>query len=276
MIGAKARVSSGSPFRAVRIAIAVAGVLACACVDAAAPKQVAAFGLALDATPDSVRSFFAEHYATCTVARSIYRDGASGAASHTADLTVNAGLAEHDPASLDPCPYSPAGEGIMDSIEARFTHPDVDSGKPLYSLLAYRAYPDAVQAEPPRVRVSFDDLRKELIRTYGKPIDERKERIVSYAANTAASIGVAKKVKREDWLVRYLWAVKGKLRDADRVSAGCDCAERYVEAAIEISQSPSTIPRNKPYALSLRLLVEDPALRRRQDAWNAQRRQPKR
>ena len=268
---------SDSTFRAARFAIAIAGVLACASGFAATPRQTAAFGIALDAAPDSVKRFLTEHYAPCTVARSIYRDGAAGTDTHTADLTVNAGLAAHDPASLDPCTYSPAGEGITDSIEARFTHPDVDPKQPLYSLLAFRVYPDVAEAKPPRVRVSFDDLRNELFRTYGKPIDERRERIVSYAANTAASLGVARKVKREDRLVRYLWAAKGKLPDVDREDAGCDCAERYVEAVIEISQSPSTIPRNKPYALSLRLLVEDPALRRSQGAWNAQRlKDPKR
>jgi len=67
-----------------------------------------------------------------------------------------------------------------------------------------------------------------------------------------------------------LWAAKGRLPDADREGAGCDCADRYIQAVIEISRSPATTPPNKLYALSLRLFVADTALRRRQDAWSAQ------
>ena len=262
---------------AARIAIAVAGALACAGAFAAAPKETAAFGLALDATPDTVKGYLAKRYARCNVARSSYRTHSSGTAPQIAELAINAGLAAHDPGSLTPCTYSPAGDGMMDSIEARFTHPDVDPKQPLYWLQAFRSYPDVVHATPPRVRTSFDDVRNELFRTYGRPSDERRERIVSYAASTERSLGVVKKVRREDYLVRYLWSVKGRLINADPEDAACDCADRYVEAVIEISRSPATNPPNKLYALSLRLLVEDPALRRRQDVWNAQRqRNPKR
>ena len=249
----------------------MAGLLACAGVDAGAPKETAAFGLALDATPESVRSVLARRYAPCSVARSIYRNHRTDSAPQIAELAINAGLAAHDPASLSPCTYSAAGDGVIDSIEARFTHPDVDPKQPLYWLQVYRSYPDVVHAVPPRVRTSFDDVRNELFRTYGKPSDERRERIVSYAASTQTSLGVVKPVKREDYLVRYLWAAKGRLTGADPEAAACDCADRYVEAVIEISRSPATKPPNKSYALSLRLLVEDPALRRRQDVWNAQR-----
>ena len=156
----------------------------------------------------------------------------------------------------------------MDSVEARFTHPDVDPKQPLYWLQTFRAYPDVVHATPPRVRTSFDEVRDELLRRYGKPSDERRERIVSYAASTEASLGVVKKVKREDYLVRYLWSANGRL-GPDSEAAACDCVDRYVEAFIEISRSPATTPPNKLYVLSVRLLIEDPALRRRQDAWNA-------
>ena len=257
-----------------RVAIQVVVVLVCALtfapVEAATPKQTAAVGVALDATPDYVKSFLAKRYEPCNVARSIYRNRPGDTAPQTAELAVNAGLSAHDPASLNPCTYSPAGDGIVDSIEARFTHPDIDAKQPLYSLEAFRAYPDAVQAEPPRLRFTFDDARRELFRTYGKPIDERRERIVSSAASAAASLGVARKVKREDYLVRYLWAAQGRLDDVEHGDAACDCGGRYVKAVIEISRSPSTIPRNTFYALSVRLIVEDPTLRRRQDAWNGQ------
>ena len=106
--------------------------------------------------------------------------------------------------------------------------------------------------------------------------DERRERIVSYAASAATSLGIARKVKRDDYLVRYLWAAQGRLTDAAQDEGACDCSGRYVEAIIEISRSPSTVPRNQLYPLSLRLIVMDPALRRSQDAWNAQWQQPKR
>jgi len=43
-----------------------------------------------------------------------------------------------------------------------------------------------------------------------------------------------------------------------------------VKAVIEISRSPSTIPKNKFYVLSVALFVEDTELRARQNAWNAQ------
>jgi hypothetical protein len=264
-------------FRAARVAIVIAGVLACASGFAATPRQTAAFGIALDATPDSVKRFLPEHYARCNVARSSYRNRPSGTSPQIAELTINAGLAEHDPASLNPCAYSPAGQGMMDSVEARFMHPDVDPRQRLYWLQAYRAYPDVVHVTPPRVRTSFDELRNELFRMYGKPSDERRERIVSYAASTETSLGVVKKVRREDYLVRYLWSAKGRLTNTDSETASCDCADRYVGAAIEISRSPATTPPNQFYVLSLRLLVEDPALTRRQDAWNAQwQKDPKR
>jgi hypothetical protein len=267
-------VTADPKFRVARIAIVLAGVMACASTYAAAPKETAAFGVALDATPDTVQGFLAKRYAPCNIARSSYRNHPGGTAPQIADLAINAGLAAHDPGSLTPCTYSPAGDGMVDSVEARFTHPDVAPNQPLYRLQALRAYPDVVHATPPRVRVSFDDLRKQLFRTYGKPIDERRERIVSYAANAAASLGVAKKVAREDWLVRYLWSTKGRLADADSEAPACDCADPYVVAVIETSRSPATKPPNRLYALSVRLLVENPALRRRQDAWNAQWQKP--
>jgi len=43
-----------------------------------------------------------------------------------------------------------------------------------------------------------------------------------------------------------------------------------VKAEIEMTRSPETAPKGRPYALSLRLVAEDPALRKRQEEWNAQ------
>jgi hypothetical protein len=62
----------------------------------------------------------------------------------------------------------------------------------------------------------------------------------------------------------------GHLPDVENQDATCDCGGRYVKAVIEISRSPSTIPKNKFYVLSVALFVDDPELRARQDVWNAQ------
>jgi hypothetical protein len=236
---------------------------------------MAAFGIALDATPDSVKTFLAERYKPCRVGSSVYRHRMGEAEASIAAIEINPGLAQHDPGSLNLCAYSPAGDGVTDAIDARFTHPDVDRNQPLYSLEVFRAYPDVVHTGPPRVRIAFDDVRSELFRTYGKPIDQRRERIASSAANRATSLGIYKNVKREDYVVRYLWASEGRLPDVEHDDIGCDCTGRYVKAIIEISRSPSTIPKNKFYALSVKLVVEDPDLHTRQAAWNAQWRQDK-
>jgi hypothetical protein len=254
----------------VKIIVVLVGALGLPPAEAAPPKQTGAFGVALDATPDFVRTFLAASYRPCSIARSVYRKRPEETAPPTAALAINPGLAEHDPDPLGPCKYSPAGDGLTDAIDARFAHPEVDGSQRLYFLEAFRVYPDVVYSEPPRVRTSFDDVRNELFRTYGKPIEERRERIASSAANFAKSLGVAKSVKREDYRVRYLWAAEGRLPDVEHEDAGCDCAGRYAKAVIEISRSPSTMPANKFYALSVRLIIEDPDLRRRQAAWNGQ------
>ena len=240
-------------------------------VEARAPRETAAFGIALDATPEAVKAFLDARYKECRSDRFVYRHG-DATGRQTAALAINPGLAAHDPASLTTCAFSPAGDGITDSIEARFAHPDVDPDRRLYSLLVFREYPDVVYARPPRVRTTFAEVRKALFQTYGKPIDERRERVASAAANRIKSLGLAGNVKREDYLVRYLWAVEGRLPDVEQEDAPCDCKARYVKAVIEISRSPSTIPADAFYVLSVKLQVEDPDLRARQDAWNAQRR----
>jgi hypothetical protein len=261
---------------ALRIGV-VAGTLAVlvaagggARVEAKAPKETAAFGIALGATPDSVRKFFDSSYQSCNIAEFVYQNAPVENVRQTHTLAINPGLAAHDPASLSVCAYSPAGDDLTDALDARFVHPEVDRDQPLYFLEAFRLYPDVVHAEPPRLQTSFDEVRAKLFRTYGKPIDERRERITSSAANMIKSLGIGKKVEREDYLVRYLWATEGRLADVEREGVGCDCAGRYVKAVIEISRSPSTRPRNKFYPLSLKLIVEDSDLRGRQADWDAQ------
>ena len=242
--------------------------------DGAAPRETAAFGVALEAPPERVKTLLEARYKECKIDRLVYRAGNDGN-HHTAALALNLGLAEHDPASMVPCVSSPAGNDITDAIEARFAHPDVDGDQRLYSLMAYREYPDVVYSQPPRVRTTFAEVRRMLFQTYGKPIDERRERVASDAANRIRSLGLAGKVKREDQLIRYLWSAEGRLPESEGDYARCDCKGRNVIAVIEISKSPSTIPANEPYVLSLRLQVEHSDLRARQDAWNAQwQRQP--
>jgi hypothetical protein len=249
----------------------VIGAIAfCVSARAAPPKQTAAFGVELGASPQSVASTLADRYPPCGVVKSVYHELSSDPKRHIAELDINPGLTFNDIGAPDVCSYSPAGDGITDSIETRFAHPDIDRNQALYSIEAKRVHPDVVYSALPRLRNSFEVLRAELFRAYGRPIDERRERIASSAANLAASLGIGQNVKREDYLVRYLWAQKGRLPDIENQDAGCDCSGRYVKAVIEISRSPSTIPRNRFYVLSVALFVEDPELRARQDVWNAQ------
>jgi hypothetical protein len=251
------------------IALLAAG-LGIGSVGAAAPTHPAAFGLELGASPGFVKTALEERYQACTVVRSIYHEVPGESAPQTAALAINPGLSFNDIGAPDVCAYSPAGSGITDAVDARFVHPDLDRNQPLYSVEVQRLYPDIVYGQPPRLRNSFDALRAELFRTYGRPVDERREKVASSAANLAASLGIAHDVKREDYVVRYLWAARGRLAKDEYERAACDCEGPYVKAAIEISRSPSTIPKNKFYVLSVTILVEDVELRARQDAWNAQ------
>ena len=237
---------------------------------AAPPKQVSAFGVELGATPQSVASVLAERYRVCSVAQSVYHELPGESVQRIAGLDINPGLTFNDIGAPDICAYSPAGDGVTDSIETRFAHPAVDRNQSLYSIEATRVHPDVVYAPLPRLRNSFEQLRAELFRTYGRPIDEKRERVASSAANLAASLGIGQNVKREDYLVRYLWAAKGRLPTVENQDATCDCVGRYVKAVIEISRSPHTIPKNTFYVLRVVLFVEDPELRARQDDWNAQ------
>ena len=71
--------------------------------------------------------------------------------------------------------------------------------------------------------------------------------------------------------MRYLWGLQGRLPAREFENSTCaDCGGVYVKAEIEMTRSPETVPKGKPFALSLRLVAEDPALRKRQEAWNAQ------
>ena len=245
-----------------------------ACVRAEAPTSDSVFGLALGASPQSVASALAKGYPACRVVKSVYRASPGDDGEQIAELAINPGVISND-FGPNLCVHSPAGDDITDSIEARFAHPDIDRARIAYSIAAKRVFPDVVYLKPLRFRNSFEELQAELFRTYGRPIDRRRERVASSAADLAKNLGIDRNVKREDFLVRYLWARKGRLPDVEREDANCDCGGRYVKAVIEISRSPSTIPKNKFHVLSLTLFAEDPELRARQDAWNAQRQRPK-
>src|SRR5439155_4173244 len=143
-----------------------------------------------------------------------------------------------------------------------------------YQIDFQRSYPDVALGTRAKIQYPVAKLRGELIRTFGVPLVERRELTTSAAANLAKGLSRGAGVKREDYLVRYLWAEKGR-PVGDWESVECDCGARFVRADVEISRSPSTIPKNQYYVLTLKLLVRDAETGMRQDAWNAQWQQQK-
>jgi hypothetical protein len=254
----------------VSIIAATVALLGTSGILAAPPLQFSAFGFKLYSTPTVAMATFEREYQPCYPVRSIFHERPGDPGPITAGLSVNPGMMYNDIGAPDVCSYSPAGVGITDSVEAKFVHPDIDAGRPMYALDVQRLYPDAAYGRPARLRNTFEALRAQLFRAYGRPIDQRRERIVSSAASLAASLGIGEDVKREDYLVRYLWAVKGRLVDQEFEEATCRCNGPYVKAVIEISRSPSTMPKNTFYVLSMTISAQDQDLRSRQDVWNAQ------
>ncbi len=257
------------------IIAAAAALLGASGALAAPPLQLSAFGFNLYSTPTVAMATFEREYQPCYPVRSIYHGRPGDTGPITSDLSVNPGMIYEDIGAPDVCSYSPAGDGITDAIETKFAHPDIAADQPMYSLEVQRLYPDVVYGHPARLRNTFEALRAQLFRTYGRPTDQRRERIVSSAANLAWSLGIGGDVKREDYMVRYLWAAKGKLVDEEDEQSTCRCDGPYVKAVIEISRSPTTIPKNTFYVLSVEISAQDQDLRSRQDAWNAQWLRPK-
>jgi hypothetical protein len=227
------------------------------------PKQGSAFGFVLGATPASLETLLGRQYPNCEVRRSIYHEVPGDVGPVLAGLTINVGM-------LDTCAGSPAGSDITDYVDVRFVHPSIDRSQPLYQAEVERAYPDILYSPERRIRYAFERLRAELFRTYGRPTDERREEAVSASASLAASLGVGKGVKRQDYLVRYLWSSKGRLPDVEYEGSVCDCGARYAKATIEITRAPTTIPKNEYYVTHITLLVEDNVLGDRQREWDAQ------
>src|SRR4051812_32732841 len=213
-----------------RIILAAALALCLGSAHAAAPKNATAAGLSLGATPQSALDTLGGVYKNCRVVRSSYHESPGETEAVTASVEINPGLTFNDIGAADVCPISPAGEGITDSVEAAFVHRAIDARQPLYSIIATRLYPDVLYASPPKLTNKFEALRNELFRVYGKPLEERRERIASSAANLASSLGIGKGVAREDYLVRYLWAAKGRLAPVEYDDATCDCGGPYVKA----------------------------------------------
>jgi hypothetical protein len=241
--------------------------LSAASAYAEAPKQVTAFGLALGQTPELVRSILTERVPRCAILPSIYHESAGYPNDVTAIFDIARG-------TLDVCRSGPGEGDVEDALSVNFAHPSIAEKQPLYQIDWERTFPDVALVPHSKIEYSFDKIRAELFRTYGRPTSQRKERITSAAADLAKSLALDKNVQREDALVRYFWASTGRMPES-RDSTECDCGPRYVIAELEISRSPSTNPKNQYYALSLSIFVRDAALGARQDAWNAQWQQQK-
>ena len=226
------------------------------------PRQVSAFGIALGQTPETVRMILGQRYPYCSLLPSVYHESAGYSADTLAILDIARG-------TLDVCRTGATGREVEDSLSANFAHPSIDPRQPLYQIDVQRTYPDVALVRNSKVQYPFDKIRAELFRAYGKPIETRREKITSAAADLAKSLAIGVGAKREDQLVRYLWASNGRL-DTDRYSPRCECGPRYVEADLEITRSPSTNPKNQFYVLSLHIVIRDAELGARQDAWNAQ------
>lgn len=248
-------------------ALAAIGALGAGEALAERPKALSVFGLALGPGPESIRSELTRRYPQCATLPSTYHTSSGYPDNVIAILDIARG-------TLDVCRNGPAGSDVEDSISVTFAHPSIDPNQPLYQIDFERSYPDVVLGTPAKIRYPFDKLRAELFRTYGVPLEEYRERTSSASADLAKSLSLGVGAKREDYVVRYLWAEKGHLV-GNWETIECDCGARYVRAELEITRSPSTIPKNQYYVLMLRLFVRDAEMGARQDAWNAQWQQQK-
>ena len=231
------------------------------------PRQLSAFGIALGQTPETVRRILGKQYPNCALLPSVYHESSGYPPDTVAILDIARG-------TEDVCRTGVAGREVEDSLSATFVHPSIDPRQPLYQIDVERTYPDVALVRNSKVQYPFDKIRAELFRTYGKPIETRRAKITSAAADLAKSLALDKNVRREDSLVRYLWAAKGRL-DENPESPECDCGPHYVHADLEVSRSASTLPRNQEYVLTLHIFVRDAELGSRQDTWNAQWQQQK-
>jgi len=252
-----------------RRVVLVSLLVLCAATTAEAVKRLDVWGLGLLSDLTSARELLARNYPHCGPVKWLYHESPTHPGEVIAGLSINPGLAHNDMGRLDLCPDSPGGAGLTDSVELRFAHPDVEPSQPMYFAEVKRVFPDVVFSDDKHVAAAFDSLRAELIRKYGRPTDQRQQRVASASSNLAHSLGIGPKVQRQDYVVRYLWSKKGRLPDEEHENPVCDCGGPYVEAEIEFTRSPLTLPKNRAYVLSERLLLQDPDLRERQDGWNS-------
>jgi hypothetical protein len=161
------------------------------------------------------------------------------------------------------------GSQLDDSVEVTLAHPAVDPKRGAYRIDIVKLYPDSVLTIARKITRTFEPVRQDLFRTFGKPVQELRIEVPSSSANLARGLNMDKGIKREDYLVRYLWAAKGRLPEQSE-SDECDCGDAYVKAEIEISRSPLTSPKNQFYVTSLRVVMENSDVGRRQDQWNRQ------
>ncbi len=259
------RKTSNRAFIGVVGVYSLAALLLMSCAEyehAELPRQLSAFGIALGESPEKVSSTLSRLYSRCAVATSIYHESEGYPPEVVALLEIRRG-------TLTDCRAGPAGADVADAVSATFAHPSLSPDQPLYQLDVQRTYPDVVLEKQRRISHSFDKLRAELTRTYGKPTQELTEKISSTSADLAKSLEIGQDIRREDRLVRLLWASKGRVQTS-RESLACDCGERYVRADIEISRSPSTTPKNQFYVLLLNIFIQDAPIAAKQEIWNSQ------
>ena len=96
----------------VRVIVLLAAALGLARAEAAAPRETAAFGLALDATPQSVAAVLAAPDPGGRGSRSLYPAPSGTPQKQTAALAINPGLASNDPATLSTCTVSPRATAL--------------------------------------------------------------------------------------------------------------------------------------------------------------------
>jgi hypothetical protein len=232
------------------------------CARAEAPRSVSVAGIALGDTSASVTAHLRRVYPQCKLKRSIYRALPGEDARPVADVALNE-------RTLDVCPGTPEGSDSVDVVVARFAHPSIDPQGGVFEIRFDRSYPDPALSSAREVRYPLEKVLAKLRQQYGRPTDERRDRVASTSANLAKSLGVGSTVKREDFLVRLLWADSGKL-DADWSAERCACTGRYVHAQIEMSRSLATRPANRYYVTRVAVSVRDTETWNRQQAWNAQ------
>ena len=236
--------------------------LAATLAHAELPRRMTAFGLAIGQTPEVVRSIIERRYPNCPILPSFYHESPGYPTGVTALFDVARG-------TLDTCQGAPEGKDLSDALTVTFAHPSVAAAQPAYQIDVERAFPDAALVQNGRIQYSFEKIRSELFRTYGRPLEVHRDRTVSSAADLEHSLSIGSNVRREDYRIRYLWATQGHVVE-DMEHATCECGPRYVQASLEISRSPSTHPGNQYFVLSLHLVLRDAELGAQQDKWNAQ------